>query len=88
MTLGNDGSILDVGNWGSNKGLTGIMFCTQGVTRNYKDALMRPRFKPDHIHSTDHILCQAGGIINKNWALLDSQSNVNVFCNAKLLINI
>eukprot|EP00957_Ditylum_brightwellii_P165254 12581972-Ditylum_brightwellii.AAC.2 len=88
VTVGDDGSILDGGSWGSNKGLTGIVFCTKGVTRNYKDALMSPRFKPDNVHSTDHVLHQAGEIINKNWVLLDSQSTVNVFCNAKLLINI
>eukprot|EP00957_Ditylum_brightwellii_P132958 10138024-Ditylum_brightwellii.AAC.1 len=28
------------------------------------------------------------GKINPNWVLLDSQSTVNVFCNASLLVNI
>eukprot|EP00957_Ditylum_brightwellii_P190731 14520309-Ditylum_brightwellii.AAC.1 len=44
--------------------------------------------KKDHVHNTDHILQQAGGIINQNWVLLDSQSIVNVFCNATLLTNV
>eukprot|EP00957_Ditylum_brightwellii_P052243 3962019-Ditylum_brightwellii.AAC.1 len=73
VTVGDDGSILDGGDWGSNEGLTGIMFYTKGVTRNYKNTLISPRFKPDHVHSTDHILHKTGGIINKNWVLLDSQ---------------
>eukprot|EP00957_Ditylum_brightwellii_P093535 7122365-Ditylum_brightwellii.AAC.1 len=72
VTVGNDSSIFEGDNWGSNEGLTDIMFCING----------------DHAHSMDHILHQAGGIINKNWVLLDSQSTVNVFCNTKLLANI
>eukprot|EP00957_Ditylum_brightwellii_P075208 5715496-Ditylum_brightwellii.AAC.1 len=49
---------------------------------------MQQCFEKDHVHSTDHILQQDGGIINQNWVLLDSQSIVNVFYNAKLLTNI
>eukprot|EP00957_Ditylum_brightwellii_P195110 14866395-Ditylum_brightwellii.AAC.1 len=44
--------------------------------------------KKDYVCNTDHILQQAGGIINKNWVLLDSQSTVKVLSNAKLLTNI
>eukprot|EP00957_Ditylum_brightwellii_P162327 12359880-Ditylum_brightwellii.AAC.1 len=28
------------------------------------------------------------GKINPNWVLLDSQSTLNVFCNASLLVNV
>eukprot|EP00957_Ditylum_brightwellii_P141016 10743032-Ditylum_brightwellii.AAC.1 len=58
--------------WGSDEGLPGVMFCTSGVARNYKAVLMKICTKKDHVHNTNHILQQAGGIINKNWVLLDS----------------
>eukprot|EP00957_Ditylum_brightwellii_P167287 12734383-Ditylum_brightwellii.AAC.1 len=88
MTVGNDGSMHDSSGQGSDAGLTGVMFCTEGVPKNYKKALMSPCFKSNHVLSIDYILQQAGGLINKNWVLLDSQSTVNVFCNTKLLNNI
>eukprot|EP00957_Ditylum_brightwellii_P197747 15065318-Ditylum_brightwellii.AAC.3 len=36
----------------------------------------------------EHTLQQAGGRINSNWVLQDSQPTVNVFCNGKLMTNI
>eukprot|EP00957_Ditylum_brightwellii_P056437 4277759-Ditylum_brightwellii.AAC.2 len=66
VTVGNDGSIIEVDSWGNDEGLTGIMFCTNGVTKSYKNALMHQCFKKDHVHSMDYILQQAGGIINRN----------------------
>eukprot|EP00957_Ditylum_brightwellii_P126882 9672013-Ditylum_brightwellii.AAC.1 len=85
VTVGNGGSILDGDGWGSDEGLTGVMLCTEGVTKNYKNGLMSLHFKTNHILSIDHILQQTGGKINKNWVPLDNQSTVNIFCNAKLL---
>eukprot|EP00957_Ditylum_brightwellii_P113906 8683659-Ditylum_brightwellii.AAC.1 len=67
VTVGDDGSIVKEDGWGSDEGLTGVMFCTDGVARNYKTALTKKCPKKDCVHNTDHILQQAGGIINKNW---------------------
>eukprot|EP00957_Ditylum_brightwellii_P054406 4122096-Ditylum_brightwellii.AAC.1 len=88
VTVGNDESIIEGDGWGNDEGLTGIMFCINGVTKSYKDTLMHQCFRKDHAHSTDNILQQAGAIINRNWVLLDSQSTVNVFFNAKMPTNI
>eukprot|EP00957_Ditylum_brightwellii_P142402 10849557-Ditylum_brightwellii.AAC.1 len=67
VTVGDDSSIVEEVSWGNDEGLTGVMFCTNGVTKSYKNSLMQQCFQKDHVHSTDHILQQAGGIINRNW---------------------
>ena len=36
----------------------------------------------------ENILSQAAGKINPNWVLLDSESTIDLFCNALILTNI
>eukprot|EP00957_Ditylum_brightwellii_P037666 2848531-Ditylum_brightwellii.AAC.1 len=65
----------------------------------YKDAACQPhqasRSKETSVSgkwatATEHLMQQTGvrGKIDPNWVLLDSQSTINVFCNASLLVNV
>eukprot|EP00957_Ditylum_brightwellii_P142929 10890079-Ditylum_brightwellii.AAC.1 len=57
---------------------------------SYQDALLEPATKTWWTDKANHLLQQSGtkGKINRYWILLDSQSTINVFCNADLLLNI
>eukprot|EP00957_Ditylum_brightwellii_P111890 8533248-Ditylum_brightwellii.AAC.1 len=45
--------------WGVDKGMTGIDFCTKGVTSSYNDALKHKCFQPNLKTNTEHIFHQA-----------------------------
>eukprot|EP00957_Ditylum_brightwellii_P123945 9448099-Ditylum_brightwellii.AAC.1 len=88
------------GEWGSVT-LDGLMFHQTGKVNNmsYRDAILQPHKTPKRggaripgkwAAATEHLMQQTGarGKINPNWVLLDSQSTVNVFCNASLLANV
>eukprot|EP00957_Ditylum_brightwellii_P007654 578524-Ditylum_brightwellii.AAC.1 len=87
ITVDDDNSIYHDGEWGGDKGISGIMFCTARVTKSYVQAV-KSLPKSQDSTSTDHILHMLKGKIDPNWVLLDNQSTANVFSNNKLLRNI
>eukprot|EP00957_Ditylum_brightwellii_P158905 12094958-Ditylum_brightwellii.AAC.1 len=60
VTVGDDGVLIETRDWGSDEGLTGIVFCTNGSIKIYKHVLLSPCSKSTHKINTDHILQQAG----------------------------
>eukprot|EP00957_Ditylum_brightwellii_P089581 6823123-Ditylum_brightwellii.AAC.1 len=39
------GALLKTSHWGSNEGLMGVVFYTEGITKSYKDVLQSNCFK-------------------------------------------
>eukprot|EP00957_Ditylum_brightwellii_P178708 13612088-Ditylum_brightwellii.AAC.1 len=67
VTFTNDGGIInnDDDGWGEDEVMTGIIFCTAGITRSYKDAPKHKLSLPNLKTSTDHIFHQARCLINR-----------------------
>eukprot|EP00957_Ditylum_brightwellii_P103252 7869808-Ditylum_brightwellii.AAC.1 len=88
----------DYADWGSIS-LGGFMFHQHGEPfgRSYHNALLQPAPKNTTpalsgrwTDATNHLMQQSGmkGKMDPNWILLDSESTINMFCNADLLTNI
>mmetsp|Transcript_34035 Transcript_34035/g.50009 ORF Transcript_34035/g.50009 Transcript_34035/m.50009 type:complete len:107 (+) Transcript_34035:1220-1540(+) len=69
--------------WDQDVDYSGLVFAQNNPQDFTKETPDLNNLSVDLRQSYKHVMKQPGGKVNKLWALLDSQSTIDLFCNKK-----